>query len=99
MINKILIGIFKLVIFLVDLVLKPIDLLIGSFFPSLETGLSYISGFFNWLCGLLPWSVSWFGLNSDILAFYVAYVTFELTVPLLVHTVKLCLAWYDKLKP
>lgn len=98
MINKILMGIFKLIISLVDILLKPIDVLIGNFFPSLTSGLSYVSGFFNWLCGLVPWSISWFGLDNEILAFYVAYLTFELTVPLLVHTVKLCLAWYDKLK-
>lgn len=98
MINKILMGIFNLIISLVDNLLKPLDLVIAKAFPSLTTGFSYVSGFFNWLCGLIPWATSWFGLNSDVLGFYVAYMTFELTVPLLVHTIKLCLSWYDKLK-
>lgn len=99
MINKILMGIFSLIISLVDILLSPIDLLISNAFPVLDVGLSYVTGFYEWLCGLIPWAISWFGLNTDIIGFYVAYVTFELTVPLLVHTVKLCLSWYNKLKP
>lgn len=99
MINKILMGIFSLIITLVDILLKPLDLIISNAFPALDVGLSYVTGFYEWLCGLIPWAMSWFGLNTDIIGFYVAYITFELTVPLLVHTVKLCLSWYNKLKP
>lgn len=99
MINKILMGIFSLIISLVDILLTPLDLIISNAFPTLDVGLSYVTGFYEWLCGLIPWAMSWFGLNTDIIGFYVAYITFELTVPLLVHTVKLCLSWYNKLKP
>lgn len=98
MIQAILSGVFKLVIGLVNLLLAPIDLLIDQFLPQVSEGLSYVSGFFNWVGNLLPWGVSWFGLDPFIISLFVAYVTFELTVPLMVHTVKLAIKWYDKLK-
>ena len=99
MIQALLTGIFKLVISLVNLLLAPIDAIIEQFLPSVSDGLSYVSGFFNWVGNLLPWGVSWFGLDSTIIALFVSYMTFELTVPIMVHTVKLAIKWYDKLKP
>jgi len=99
MIQALLSGIFKLVISLVNLLLAPIDLLIEQFLPSLDTALSSVSAFFNWVGNLLPWGISWFGLETGVITLFVAYVTFELTVPLMVHTVKLAIKWYDKLKP
>lgn len=99
MINKILTGIFKLITSLVNLLLSPIDTLIDSALPSLSDGLDMVAGFFNWVGGLVPWAMSWFGLNQTVIGLFVAYTTFELTVPLAVHTVKLCIKWYDKLKP
>lgn len=98
MINSILMGIFKVIISLVNLLLAPIDLLIESAFPSISDGLDMVSNFFNWVAGLIPWGISWFGLNSTVILLFVAYTTFELTVPVAVHTVKLALKWYDKLK-
>lgn len=99
MINAILTGIFKLVISLVNLLLAPIDLLIEQFLPNVSDALNSVSSFFNWVGNLLPWGVSWFGLDSKIIALFVSYITFELTVPLAIHTVKLAIKWYDKLKP
>lgn len=98
MINAILKGVFKLVISLVNLLLSPIDNLIEQFLPSLADGLDKVSAFFNWVTNLVPWGVSWFGLETSVITLFVGYVTIELTVPLLVHTVKLAIKWYDKLK-
>lgn len=98
MIQALLSGIFKLIINLVNLLLMPIDLIIEQFLPGLDEGLSFVSGLFNWIGDLMPWAISWFGLSPAIIALFVAFVTFELTVPLMVHTVKLAIAWYDKLK-
>ena len=99
MINSILSGIFTLITSLVNLILTPIDLLIDTALPSLGNALDMVSGFFNWVANLVPWAISWFGLNETVIGLFVAYTTFELTIPLGVHTVKLCLQWYDKLKP
>lgn len=99
MINKILSGIFKLIIGLVNVLLAPIDLLIESALPVVSDGLDMVSGFFSWLSGLIPWGISWFGLNSFVIGLFVSYMTFKLTVPVAIHTIKLAIKWYDKLKP
>lgn len=99
MINKLLMGLFNLIISLVGVLLSPIDELIASALPSVASGLNMVSGFFNWLAGLIPWGVSWFGFNDTVLNLFVAYVTFELTVPLAIHTVKLAIKWYKALVP
>lgn len=99
MISKLISGVFNLIISLVDLLLKPIDIIIDNALPSVSEGLNYVSALFNWIGNLLPWGVSWFGLNSEVVALFVAYITFELTVPLAVHTVKLAIKWYNALKP
>lgn len=99
MINAILEGIFNIIISLVNLLLAPIDALISTALPSLSNGLDMVSGFFTWVSGTIPWAISWFGLSTTVLQLFVAYITFELTVPLAVHTIKLAIKWYDKLKP
>lgn len=99
MINAILTGIFNLITSLVNVLLTPIDALIDAALPSLGAGLDMVSAFFNWVANLVPWAISWFGFNDTVISLFVAYTTFELTVPLSVHTIKLCLQWYDKLKP
>ncbi len=99
MIKAIISGIFKLVISLVNLLLLPIDTLIEKFLPSLADGLDKVSAFFTWVSGLIPWGISWFGFDDVVIGLFVAYTTFELTVPVLVHTTKLAITWYNKLKP
>lgn len=99
MINALLTGIFNLIIGLVNVLLTPIDSLIATALPALSDGINMVSQFFNWVSGLIPWGVSWFGFNSSVLTLFVAYITFELTMPLAIHTIKLALKWYDKLKP
>lgn len=98
MIKGIIKGIFKLVISLVNLILLPIDSLISTYLPSVSDAIDTVGSFFSWVAGLIPWAISWFGLNANTIALFVAYITFELTVPLLIHTIKLALQWYDKLK-
>lgn len=99
MISKILTGIFKLVISLVNVLLVPIDNIIASALPELGEAIDFVAQYFSFLANLLPWVMSWIGLSTIVLELFVAYITFKLTVPLLVHTIKLSIKWYDKLKP
>lgn len=99
MINAILKGIFKLVIALVNLLLTPIDTLINSVFPDISSVLNTIGNFFNQILSFIPWILSWFHLPNYFITFVVAYWVFKLSVPLVVHTVKLAIKWYDKIKP
>lgn len=98
MINAILTGIFNLVIGLVNVILLPIETLISSYIPSLDNAFSMVAMLFENLVNFIPWVISWTGLNSTIIGLIVSYFTFKLTVPFIVHTIKLAIAWYDKLK-
>lgn len=99
MINAILEGILSLIISLVNLLLSPIDALINASMPSLADGLDMVAQFFEWVSGTIPWAMSWFGMSTVVLNLLVGYITFELTAPLVVSTIKLAIKWYDKLKP
>lgn len=99
MINTILKGIFSLVISLVNLLLTPIDSLIAAALPDLANAFDMISALFNQLVSVVPWVISWLGVSTTVITLLVSYLTFKMTVPLAIHTVKLAIKWYDKLKP
>lgn len=98
MINTILTGIFNIIIALVNTILLPIEYIIEQYIPGLDTAFEMVAMLFENLVNFIPWVISWTGLNSTIIGLIVSYFTFRLTVPFLVHTIKLALAWYDKLK-
>lgn len=98
MIRAIINGIFNLILALVNTILAPIDNVITQFLPGLADVLNYISQFFNYILQFIPWICSWLHLPTWLITFVIAYYVFKLTVPLLVHTVKLALSWYNRLK-
>lgn len=99
MINKILMGIISLIITLVNTLLAPIDSLISTALPGLDDAFTLIGNLLSLLTDTIPWVMSWLGLNQIIRGLVVAYFTFILTIPIVVHTIKLAIRWYDKLKP
>lgn len=99
MINKILMGIIKLIVSLVSLILYPIDALIQSALPDLSNALTAVGNFFNLISDVIGWVVSVTGLSNETLALIVMYFTFKLTAPMLFYMIKLALSWYNKLKP
>ena len=99
MIAKLFTFIFDLVINLVNLLLSGVDSIIEQFLPSVADAIDMISALFSNVLNIIPWVMSWMGLNSTVVGIVVAVFTFELTVPFIVHTVKLAIKWYDKLKP
>ena len=99
MINAILKGIFKLIISLVSIVFYPIDVLIETALPGLQTAINAIGTFLTYLSSALGWVLSVFGLSSNCLSLIVLYFTFKLTIPFVIYTIKLAIRWYDKLKP
>lgn len=99
MIAKIFTFLFDLVISLVQVLLSGIDSIIAQFLPQVSDALNMVSALFTNVLDFIPWVMSWMGLNSTVTTLAVAVFTFELTVPLLIHTVKLAIKWYDKLKP
>lgn len=99
MINKLLIGVFKIIISLVSLLLTPIDNLIAQFLPGLDDAFTMIANLVQQICNVVPWVMSWMGVSSVVVSLLVSYLTFKMSVPIVVHTIKLALKWYDKLKP
>ena len=99
MIQALLNGIFTLITNLVSLILTPIDLLIENALPDLQTGLNAIGSFLSICVSSVGWVLSVFGLSSTCLSLIVLYFVFKLTLPLLVHTIKLAIKWYNALKP
>lgn len=99
MINKILMGIIKLIVSLVSLILTPIDNLIQSALPDLSNALTAVGNFFNLISDVIGWVVSATGLSNETLSLIVMYFTFKLTAPMLFYMIKLALSWYNKLKP
>ena len=99
MINKILMGIIKLIVSLVSLILAPIDNLIQSALPDLSNALTAVGNFFNLISDVIGWVVSATGLSNETLSLIVMYFTFKLTAPMFFYMIKLALSWYNKLKP
>lgn len=99
MINKILLGIIKLIVSLVSILLTPIDNLIQSALPQLSSALTAIGNFLNLISNGIGWVISLTGLSSNAISLLVAYYTFILTAPMLFYMIKLALSWYNRLKP
>nr|DAU95968.1 MAG TPA: hypothetical protein [Inoviridae sp.] len=99
MINKILMGIIKLIVSLVSIILAPIDNLIQSALPQLSNAFTAIGNFLNIISSSIGWCISLTGLSSETISLIVAYFTFTLTAPMLFYMIKLALSWYNRLKP
>lgn len=99
MINKLLMGIIKLIVGLVSLILTPIDNLIQSVLPQLSNAFTAIGNFLNIISRSIGWCISLTGLSSEAISLIVAYFTFTLTAPLMFYMIKLALSWYNRLKP
>lgn len=98
MINAILKGIFSLILNLVSLLLYPINLLITNAIPGLDNAFLTIENLFNTMFNYVGWVLDATMINSETVALIIATLTFKLTLPLAVNTVKLAIKWYDKLK-
>lgn len=99
MINKLLLGIIKLITSLVTVILTPFDNLIQSALPQLSSGFTAIGNFLNIISSGIGWAISLTGLSSNAISLIIAYYTFTLTAPMLFYMIKLALAWYNRLKP
>lgn len=99
MINKILLGIIKLIVSLVSVILTPFDNLIQSALPELSSAFTAIGNFLNLIASGIGWAISLTGLSSSAISLLVAYYVFTLTAPMLFYMIKLALSWYNRLKP
>lgn len=98
MINAILKGIFSLILNLVSLLLYPINALITAAIPNLDKAFATIENVFNTMFNYVGWALDAAMINSETVSLIIATLTFRLTLPLAVNTIKLAIKWYDKLK-
>lgn len=99
MIKAIISGLIQLIISLVNIFLSPINSLIETYMPSLNSAFSAIGSFLNLCVSSIGWVISALAIPSVVIELIIAYYTFKLTVPLLVHAVKLVVKWYRALMP
>lgn len=99
MINAIISGLMSFIISVVNALMLPIDLLIQTFIPDLNNALTSIGNFLAVVGQSLGWGLSVLGLSSETWSLIVLFFVFKLTAPLVFYSIKLALAWYDKLKP
>lgn len=99
MINAILQGIINVITTLVNFIIAPIDNLIATALPSLDSAFVAIGDFLNLCVSSIGWVISLLGLNSNVISLIVIYYGFALSVPLVVYVIKLAVKWYNALKP
>lgn len=98
MINKLLMGVFKLVIGLVNVLLTPINLLITNYLPDLSNALSLIRQLFNLAFTYIGWVLDSMFISPETISLLIAVLTMRLTIPLAINAVKLAIKWYNALK-
>lgn len=98
MINKLLMGVFKLVISLVNVILTPINLLITNYLPDISNALSLIRQLFNTCFTYIGWVLDSMFVSRETISLLIAVLTMRLTIPLAISSVKLAIKWYNSLK-
>lgn len=99
MINAILTGIINIILFLVNLILLPIDALISTLLPDLSNALTSVAVMFDYALSYIGFAIDMTGLSDLAIGLIVSYWVFKLSAPLVVSTVKTALNWYRTLKP
>lgn len=99
MINAILTGIINIILFLVNLILLPIDALISTLLPDLSNALTSVAVMFDYALSYIGFAIDMTGLSDLAIGLIVSYWVFKLSAPLVVSTIKTALNWYRTLKP
>lgn len=99
MINVILNGILNLMIKIIDIIMTPINLIIEKTLPDLSNCIKAIASLLNIISSGLALAVSATGLNGETIGTMVMFLTFKLTAPFLISSIKLAIKLYNRLKP
>lgn len=98
MIQSLIKGIFDLVIFLVNVLLTPIDLVISSLLPDFSGFAVVLGQFFTYILQFIGYILDMLFIPRDVISLVCAYLIFKVTVSLFVYPVKLAIKWYNSLK-
>lgn len=98
MVNALLNGILNFVMGLVNVLLLPLDTLIQTTIPGFVDVLNYVEDLISMLLGFIPWILSWFNFPMVVITWVASYFIAKFTLTLLIHPIKLALAWWRTLK-
>lgn len=87
------------IVYLIGLILAPIDALITNYLPALGTMLSNVGSFISLIFSYIGWAVSVSGIPTIMITVIITYYVFILTIPMAVYFIKLVIHWYHVLKP
>lgn len=99
MINKILQGIFKLLTKAISIFLAPINALIASMLPGFNDMLTNVANGFNSAVQYVGWVIDATTLNTNVISFFILFMSFKVLFPLAVSAIKLVVKWYRALMP
>lgn len=98
MIDAFLTGILNIVVFLVNILLYPIDALISSMIPSLDYAFTIVNDFISKLIKYVGFVISYTGLTATTINVIISLAVFIYSAPILVHGIKLSVKWFKVLR-
>ena len=98
MILRFYIVIFNFIFTLTDLVLLPINTLIGNLLPNLEGALDWIGYLFDELSDFGKLVISYTGFYQEVVDIIILLIVAIISIPLAVHGIKTGLKWFNALK-
>lgn len=98
MINKILMGVFKIVVSLISLLLTPINNAIAQYLPGLDNALTGLANVLQIGGQYIGWILDALCITPTTISLLISVMVFKLTFPLIVSLFKLIVNWYDKMK-
>lgn len=99
MANLLLSFVLGLLSFLINLVLLPINAVLNSVLPSgtLENISTMVDRFFNLIYSYFGFVISYTGLDGVWVSIIMLELALIITIPLLVHPIKLVADWWETL--
>lgn len=99
-----LLGIFlqsllKRIIFIVNIILFPVDTFVANSFPAFYNTTVYITDMLQYALTYVNYVLDSFGFESITILFLVSYLIFKVTLPLQIWFIKLAVRWYNAIKP
>lgn len=98
MISDLLQNILLLIATGLNFLLSPIDNLISTYVPQLDTALTYISAFFSHLIMHVPIVCSFTGLTDEILSIIIVGFLAPTLISIIAFPIKLGIKWFNMLK-
>lgn len=97
MIRVIIIGVLRLLSLIINVILYPINLLLQTAVPNIDNAFAKINEFFNTISSYAVFGLSYLGIQSSYIQIMTILFIAIITIPLLVHALKLIAAWWETL--